>query len=335
MAEGVRDKRILQGIDIARGKGLEIGPLTSPIVAKSQGAISYLDHMSTADLREKYKDEPVVLDQIVDVDYVLKPDGLPATVGNAKFDYIIASHVIEHIPDTVAWFQELWEILEPGGIVSLIIPDKRFTFDINRRVSLPAEVIGAHIDGYKRFSTAMMYDFASNCMVEVGTAEAWSNPDQYISAPRRWSAAKVMDKCRRNAAGKEYVDCHCYVYTPASFIEILRALIEHDMLPFEVSHFMETQHDDIEFYVGLRKVNPSRKGRAKLLASLPTPPVELTTADKRYAEMEALLAHRDKEVAALQQEVADLKGSVSWRMTKGLRSAKSAASRIKNRKAGS
>ncbi len=107
--------------------GLEIGALSNPILTKSEANIYYADHLSATDLREKYADEPVEQDKIVPVDYVLGDKSLKSTIGRRRFDYVLASHVIEHIPDIITWLQDVSSILKPDGVLSLVIPDKRFT----------------------------------------------------------------------------------------------------------------------------------------------------------------------------------------------------------------
>lgn len=317
----IRNARILEGIDISKGKGLEIGPLTSPILRKNEANIFYLDHMSTADLKKKYKNEPVTLEQIVDVDYVLKDNDLVKTVGRGKFDYVIASHVIEHIPDMLGWLKQVETILKPNGVVSLIIPDKRFTFDIGRRVSLPADVIGAHLDRLTRFSSAMMYDFATECKVEVETAEAWRDPETCFASPKRWDSQVVYKKCLDNLDPKLYVDCHCFVFTPLSFIEILRVAMQHKLLNFEVVNFLETQENEIEFYVTLRKIDTKKVSVKSQLKSLPVLPDE---ADK--------VKELEQQIEQLTHELELMTNSISWKATRGLRRAKQISKKLRGGK---
>lgn len=47
------------------------------------------------------------------------------------FDFIMCSHVLEHIPDDRKAIAELFRILKPGGWAILVVP-----IDINRRISL-------------------------------------------------------------------------------------------------------------------------------------------------------------------------------------------------------
>lgn len=47
-------------------------------------------------------------------------------------DFIIASHVLEHLPSPLKALRSWYEALRPGGSLLLKVPDKRFTFDHRR-----------------------------------------------------------------------------------------------------------------------------------------------------------------------------------------------------------
>src|ERR1700722_3107279 len=135
-------------IDVTAMRGLEIGPLTAPRVRKSEGDVLYVDHMDAEGLRRKYADDPVLqgtLDHIVEIDYVMGDGrGIPEVVGDhAPFDYVVAAHLIEHIPDPITWLMDIAAVLRPGGILSLVVPDKRFTFDINRQTTEIGDLVDA------------------------------------------------------------------------------------------------------------------------------------------------------------------------------------------------
>jgi len=308
----IRNERIVKGIDYANGVGLELGPLTSPILSKQEATIYYLDHMSVEEMKVKYKDEPVDLDKIVPIDFVLSKNGLKASVGNKRFDYVLASHVIEHIPNVVGWLQEVYSILKPHGVLSLVVPDKRFTFDIQRRTSSPAEIIGAHIDDIQRFSSTMMYDFASQYVADVDSGEAWRQPEKVLSQPRRYTLDETYAMCKQNLDPEKYVDCHCFTFTPLSFLEVMRRLMEHGLLDYEIAHVLPTYPGELEFYVTLRKIDRKKVSLKKQLKSIP----QLTLEPNPLAELK-------EENIILKQEIEALKGSVSWRATKGLRAARS------------
>ncbi len=96
LGDATRDSRII-----------EIGPSHAPIAAKRAGWNSFVvDHADQAELRAKYTGYPVDLDAIEVVDAVWRGGRLDHAVPashHGRFDRLIASHVIEHIPDFVTF----------------------------------------------------------------------------------------------------------------------------------------------------------------------------------------------------------------------------------------
>jgi SAM-dependent methyltransferase len=157
-----RQSRALSMIDVARTRGLEIGPLDRPVVTKDMGQVAYVDHVTASALREKYDGDPGVnVDQIVDVDFVHSDRRLVACVEGDNFDYVVASHTIEHVPDVVGWLREVAEVLTEGGVLSLVIPDKGFTFDYLRPPSTPSDMIDSHLLGSRRPTFRQVYESLS------------------------------------------------------------------------------------------------------------------------------------------------------------------------------
>lgn len=83
------------------GKGLEIGPSFNPVCPKRCGYdVEILDHTDQEGLRQKYQEHTNVassFDRIEEVDYVWNGEDYRELTGKENYyDYIIASHVIEH-----------------------------------------------------------------------------------------------------------------------------------------------------------------------------------------------------------------------------------------------
>lgn len=253
-----RTRMILHDIEVEGSRGLEVGPLTRPIVTREMGAVFYVDRATREELVTWYaNDEKIDPREIVEVDYVWAERRLKDSIGKAEaFDYCIASHVIQHVPDMVTWLQELNEVLAEGGIVSLVVPDKRFTFDRLRSLTVPADLVDAHFRALRKPSARQIYDHFAN-FVEVNAAEIWSGDvDDRTLQPLHGHAFGL--KAGLDAArSQSYLDVHCWVFTPGSFLENLRILSELGLLGFEIASFFETPWGTNEFFVSLRKL-PSR-----------------------------------------------------------------------------
>jgi predicted SAM-dependent methyltransferase len=77
-------------------------------------------------------------------DMLAAADALP--FGAGSLDYFVASHVLEHLGNPIRALEEWTRALKPGGLLYLIVPDRRYTFDRPRR---PTEV--AHLfEDYER-----------------------------------------------------------------------------------------------------------------------------------------------------------------------------------------
>jgi SAM-dependent methyltransferase len=259
-------------IDIAHMRGLEIGPLATPRVHKEEGPVRYLDHASAAELREKYATNQGMrdrLDRIVDVDYVIGGDKSISDVvaPDAPFDYVIGSHVIEHIPDPVSWLADVATILSPGGIVSLVVPDKRYCFDINRALTDASDIVDAYLRQLRRPSYRQAYDFFSQA-ITVDTGAVWAGTADYTGVVRTdFPDADVasFDACKRMQTSDEFVDVHCHVFTPDSFLALFEKLARLGLIDYEVAAFVPTPYNTFEFYVSLRLLDASQD-RAALLA---------------------------------------------------------------------
>jgi len=325
-----RRGKVLRGIDPTTEVGLEVGPLDRPAVAREIGTVYYIDHADTDTLRRKYGDDPSVSTQrIVDVDFVWGQETLQELLAPvAPLDYAIASHVIEHVPDLVGWLKEVSEVLRDGGLLSLVIPDKRFTFDYFRDGSSPAEAVEAYFRNSSRPSPGQVFDHYST-VVFLEAQQAWTgdpgNPERKFSDEIAWTM------CQQAAEG-EYVDVHCWVFTPGSFVDMLRNLANLGLTEFGLKDYFLTQRNDNEFFVTLerlpRGLSPEETLRRQL-ESLPT--AEALDGGARAWPIalpsDGVIVKRE-EVAALrllvgrqERRIEELESSTSWRVTAPLRTA--------------
>ena len=110
-----------------RGAGIEIGALWRRFPVPSRARVWYLDREATGDLREHYSD----IKRFVRPDVVADAVDIPFAAGQLNF--IIASHVLEHLTLPLPALKGWYDALAPSGTLLLKVPDKRFTTDAPRK----------------------------------------------------------------------------------------------------------------------------------------------------------------------------------------------------------
>jgi 2-polyprenyl-3-methyl-5-hydroxy-6-metoxy-1,4-benzoquinol methylase len=82
------------------GVGVEVGPILRLVLTKPEYNVYYADYAPIEHWREEYsKSKMVDINKIPFIDFIIGEKYLDEVAGLEKFDYIIASHVIEHVPD--------------------------------------------------------------------------------------------------------------------------------------------------------------------------------------------------------------------------------------------
>lgn len=78
---------------------------------------------------------------------------------DGSFDFVIASHVIEHLANPVRLVVDAWRTLAPGGILLIAAPDKRFTFDAPRAITPWEHVAADFASGVRTNDDDHYWDF--------------------------------------------------------------------------------------------------------------------------------------------------------------------------------
>jgi SAM-dependent methyltransferase len=247
-------ERSFAGLSFEGLRGIEIGPLSRPLVDKDLYSVFYVDHCSTEELKTKYSGHSNVgQENIVEVDFIWKDQTLSETLGSiCPVDYIVASHVIEHVPDLIGWLKEMHTSLRDGGSLILIVPDKRFTFDVCRRLSSYEEVRAAYQERRRRPGLRCIMDHFAN-VVQADCYGLWADYRGVNELPFCHSPAFLSLAAEHYAEGR-YVDVHCWVFTPWSFLGVLGQISANEGLGFELEYFDTTHVNDFEFYVRLTRV---------------------------------------------------------------------------------
>lgn len=231
--------------------GIEIGPLDRPIVVRPGSAVRYADHLDREGLIAKYAQHAGVDPaKIPHIDFVIGPAGLKGATGDARFRYLIASHVIEHVPDPIGWFNDIHDLLEDGGWVALAIPDRRRCFDALRRESTPGEWVEAALLGHTRPSPSRIFDALSN-EVKLDGQISWNHQPTLEELKLSRTPAHALAITRSTLASGEYFDVHCWTFTPESFCNLMRTIVAAGLLELHLTELRGTE--DNEFLVRLHR----------------------------------------------------------------------------------
>ncbi len=217
-----RHEQLRAGID--KGMlGIEIGASINPIAPKAAGwNTRVVDHATQAELAAKYADHPNVdTSRIEAVDFIWSGGALHDAVPgehHGRFDYCIASHVIEHIPDLISFFKSLETLLRPGGVLLLAVPDKRFSFDAFKPFSTTADALEVHLRrklANRHALKTVFENFAYN--VTSGEDRMWSfEPRTDLRIVSTFTKGNDLVEVLLDPAGA-YIDCHAWYFTPSSF----------------------------------------------------------------------------------------------------------------------
>jgi SAM-dependent methyltransferase len=183
--------------------------------------------------------------KIVSVDVVWGSQTLLQAVGR-RVDYVIASHVAEHVPDLVGWLGEIAEVLRPGGTLRLTIPDKRFTFDIDRRETELADVLAAYVVKTRSPLSRAIIDQVLQCTA-VDLQAVWDG--RYQPEKRTYDLAWAITVARDAHENGVYHDVHCWVFTPAGFCRLLERLASEGLVQYRCDAFYDTERYQLDFTV--------------------------------------------------------------------------------------
>jgi hypothetical protein len=285
------------------GAGLEIGPSFNPIVTKGSGArVEILDHATTEQIRAKYAADrnvtPAQLEQIEEIDYVSDGRSMVDLIGKREcYDYIVASHVIEHTPDMIGFLNDCEALLKPDGVLVLAVPDKRYCFDVLRTLTSIGDLLDAYRDRRTRHTPGAVFDFASSSATRGGaigwpqTAEGSLTFSNDIAA-----AFRLFQEVQET---DDYRDIHAWRFTPSSFRMIVRNLKEAQVLGLREQEFHPTEGH--EFYIAL-----SRSGAG-------CPHDRLTLAQMALVEERAIIVDAKLEAAHPRHELVQARAEAARR----------------------
>lgn len=254
--------------DIGKGRVLEVGPYDQPTVTKDEADVSYLDVQSREEL-VRALDDPAVARRIPEVDLLYAGTDYAEAV-EGKLDLLIANHVLEHVPNPIAWLRMITGVLAEGGVLFLSLPDKKFTFDRYRPDTPLSHILHDYYSGVTEVTREHVLE------IELYYDMEFIGRDMDV-------ASRLDDaRLRRSFEIPLHPGIHCHVFQAETFCDKFLLPLQHmGLLPFDL--------------VAFRGARAETGGEFSLLlrhASTPKP-VELTAAKFFTKDYEQLPAAPD------------------------------------------
>ena len=228
------------------GKGLEIGALHNPLEVPESVHVTYVDRLSVKDLRAQY---PELADlELVDPDILDNGETL-GTIEPDSQDFVIANHFLEHCQDPIRTISNLLRVLKPAGILYMAVPDRRYTFDVDRPITTIAHILRDYQEG-----------------------PGWSKRQHFrewskFVHPGHKSEADGVDDLQVESETDRLIEIdysiHFHVWTQTEVLELFQTLQRlPDFTPFEVELVQKN---------GMEVITVLRKAFEPALESIPEP----------------------------------------------------------------
>jgi len=237
----------------ASSLGLEIGPGNSPIFPRRLGYhIKIVDVLDKLSLKQKFEVLNADISQIEKVDFIWKGEPLDELIGDtSKFQYIMASHVLEHIPNPIAFFYQCEKMLADEGVLILAIPDKRKCFDFFRPLSTTGQFIQAYMENAKKHALQAVYDFHAAYVTSLERNSWFSDSQVFANLKLTNKETLAYHACQESFGNDKYFDVHGWVFSPSSFLLIYKELHALNLLTLQLQTFsLSNGH---EFYAVFKK----------------------------------------------------------------------------------
>lgn len=237
-------------------RGIEFGPSYSPLFPKKEGFnCMSVDHACKKELIEKYEKWKVPTELIEEVDLIFDGTPLDKILPNNSFDYIVASHVFEHLPDPINFLNSMGRLLTEKGVLLLAIPDKRFCFDLVKPLTSPGLLIDSYLNKKKVHSLGQNVDaILFHC--KRNKLNSFPGQTGFKNIKPNESCEKLIREANDQKNQSKFIDIHAWCFTPRSFISNIKILSQMKFI--DSLELKDLSNNNFEFFCEFRKINRFR-----------------------------------------------------------------------------
>jgi SAM-dependent methyltransferase len=126
-------------------------------------------------------------------------------------DFVVCSHVLEHLANPLGFLSDMYRVLRPGGVALVLLPDRHRTFDHSRQPTPLAHVVSDYEAGSGEVDAGHIEDFLVN--TDATTAQMWAE-----ASPEGREALLTLHRQR---------SIHVHCWDEPEFSAVLRFAVEH------------------------------------------------------------------------------------------------------------
>jgi SAM-dependent methyltransferase len=226
------------------GSGLELGPGHCPLPLPLPGVtVRYVDRWHPDENRTLFPE--LASEQgfpVPDIVANFDVDRLSA-IPDSSEDFVICSHVLEHLAEPIGFLDEIHRVLRPGGVVLILLPDRRRTWDRDREPTSLDHLVTEFRSNVTEVDDDHILDFLR------GTAKYLT--DGYGLVESESPDPSYLDQHRRRS-----VHVHCW--DNDEFLQVILFAIEQLNHQWDFVDGLLTEElgpENIEFGLVLRRTN--------------------------------------------------------------------------------
>jgi SAM-dependent methyltransferase len=287
------------------GSGIEVGPGHNPFVLPIPGAsVQYVDRWNPSENAELFPEVDPEAFPKPDIIANLDEDRLEALADQSQ-DFVICSHVLEHLADPLGLLADMYRVLRPGGLALILLPDRHRTSDRLRAPTALSHLVADHEAGVTRVDDAHIEEFLST---------AYPDGSRTLKLASTAEREELLGLHRRRS-----VHVHCW--DEAEFSGVLLYAVEHLGQRWELVDGLLTEEggpSSIEFGYLLRRSTTEAADPAEVAARLGQS-IELSRREALASS--ARLEQLSSELEELRSSMVALRATKTFRYSARLRSA--------------
>lgn len=154
------------------GSGVELGPGHAPFPVFEPGTtVRYIDRWQPDENRDLFPELGDAGFVRPDIVADLNTERLVALPDRSQ-DFVICSHVIEHVAEPIGLIADVYRVLRSGGVALILLPDRHRTFDRTREPTSLDHLVAEYRSGVTEVDARHIEEFVEHTGGSLGATEA-------------------------------------------------------------------------------------------------------------------------------------------------------------------